>query len=510
MLKRELSKLESYATLVGAMVGAGIFVAIGQAGEDTGPSTFLSYIILGPMTLLTALPYIIFHSTPLGNLSGGAYLHISRTFKRHFPGFITMWLTWITYLGVMSILSVSVGKYLQAFIPGVNPRVVATFCLVLFFVVNLLGVKKYGKWQSTLFFILLASIILLVIPGVMHVRYENFTPFFPKGVSGLLKSLPVLFFAYAGFDALAQTAGETKSASKTLPRIFFRGILISVSIYVAISFVTFGVVPYTELLGSGRPVADAAKTFLPFGSQIVAIGAIAAFLTTINACMMVPSRILYVFAEDRVAPAILAKVNRRFMTPHISLAANVIISIFLVWTHTIGYLISISMQALIILYTTECLAMTFLPIVNKPLWRQVPYKIKAGWVTAAGGLASLLLVGLFAVIPNPFSKILIIWLAIGILFYLYERYMGRKEGFNYSENLAIPMPVVQSITDNVAFNTLQASLDLLTTGSEATLLSSSFKTFQHEEQADSYTDINFDPLWVPTSYPEKKADSFTK
>ena len=74
MLKREISKLGSYATLIGMMVGAGIFVAIGEAGRDAGPSTWLAYLALGPVTLLAALPYIIFHSTSIGSLPGGAYM----------------------------------------------------------------------------------------------------------------------------------------------------------------------------------------------------------------------------------------------------------------------------------------------------------------------------------------------------------------------------------------------------------------------------------------------------
>lgn len=437
MLKRELSKFESYATLIGVMVGAGIFVAIGEAGENTGPATFFAYLVLGPVTLLTALPYVVFGSTPLGNLPGGAYIHITRTFKSYFPGFITMWLNWVTYIGVLCILSISVGNYLEAFWPGGNPRIVATGCLLLFFTVNLFGAKNYGRWQSAMFTILLISIALLVVPGIFAVKAENFTPFFPKGLGGFVTSLSVLFFAYAGFDALAQTAGETKSASKTLPRVFVIGILISVAIYTVVSFVAFGTFPYRELIVSKMPVAHAAQTFLPFGSKIVAVGAIAAFLTTINACMMVPSRLLYAFAEDRVAPRALARLNGRFGTPHISLIVNIVLSLILIWSQTISYLIAITLQSLLILYATECLALVLMPRVNKELWQQVPSKLRKKWVIAGGFIAFVCQVCLYATITNPISLPLVIWTAAGIGFYFYERYRGRLEGFDYKANLAI-------------------------------------------------------------------------
>jgi len=437
MLKRELSKFESYATIIGVMVGAGIFVAIGEAGRDTGPATFLAYLALGPITLLTALPYIFFLSTSLGDQPGGAYLHISRTFKRHFPGFIVMWLKWITYLGVLSIVSLSVGNYIQVFLPNLDARITATVCLLLFYITNLFGVKKYGKLQSIMFVVLVISIILLVVPGLFSVQTTNFTPLLPHGWTGFLKALPILFFAYAGFEALAQTAGETKSASKTLPRVFLIGIIISVIIYMLMSFVVFGTLSYSDLIASKKPVADAAKNFLPFGGQIVGIGAIMAFLTTINACMMVPSRILYIFARDRVAPPILSRLNQRFSTPHISLTINLIISTFLIWTQTTEYLIAIAMQSMVILYATECLALALLPYINKPLWQQVRYKIDKRLVFVGGISGSICLIVLYTFIPNPISIPLLIWITLGSLTYLFTKRKGHREGFDYSGNLSL-------------------------------------------------------------------------
>jgi len=437
MLKRDLSKLDNYATIVGMMVGSGIFIAIGEAGKDTGPSTILAYLLLGPVTMLLALPYIIFGSTPLGNVTGGAYMHISRTFKNHYIAFIVMWLTWITYLGVLSVLAVSVGRYLQALFPSLDPRVAATACLAVFYLINLTGVKQFGRMQSAMFYILIAAVALLLIPGLIAIKTANFTPFMPHGWAGFLKALPILFFAYAGFDALSQTAGETKDARHSLPRIFVFGILTAIAIYVGISAVAFGTNPFESIINSQAPLVDAARTFLPagVGPIIVTTGALMAFLTTINACMMVPSRILYAFAEDRVAPRALSKLNSRFNTPHISLTINLIFAVALIWTKTVGYLIGISMQAMIILYGTECLAMMCLPFVNKQLWSYVPYKINKMWVALAGAVGVSALIVLYAHIPNPVPLPLVIWTAVGTLCYVIEKRRGWSEGFDYGGTL---------------------------------------------------------------------------
>jgi APA family basic amino acid/polyamine antiporter len=426
MLKRDISKLGSYATLIGMMVGAGIFVAIGEAGRDAGPSTWLAYLLLGPVTLLAALPYIIFHSTSIGSLPGGAYIHISRTFRRPFPGYIFMWLAWVTYLGVLATLAIAAGRYISVFVDGIDPRIIATICLLFFFIINIIGVKYFDRLQSAMFLVLLTSIILLVVPGVFSIEVKNFVPLMPNGFGGFIKALPILFFAYGGFDALAQTAGEVENPQAKLPKIFLRGVLISVGLYVAISVVTFGALPFTRLIQSTTPVADAASTFLPFGSHIVAIGALMAFFTTINACMLVPSRILYAFAQDRIVPPSLAKLNSRFNTPHVSLIVNAVIAVALVWTKTLGMLISIAMQATILMYIAECAALAALPFMNKKLWSEVRLKIGRVWITTAGCIAVALLSVLYFRLPNPFNPLLITWTGIGLAIYGYERFVQNK------------------------------------------------------------------------------------
>lgn len=440
MLKRDLSKIENFATIVGMMIGSGIFVAIGEAGKDAGPSTVLAYLLLGPVTLLIVLPYIIYQSTPLGNVTGGAYMHISRTFKNHFLGFIVMWLTWVTYLGVLSVLSISVGRYLQAMIPSLDPRIVATVCLAVFYLINITGVKQFGRIQSAMFCVLIVAVAVIVFPGLFAVKTAYFTPMMPNGLDGFLKALPILFFAYAGFDALSQTAGETKDARRSLPKIFIFGICTVIFIYAGISTIVFGTAPYETMMKSQAPLVDAARTYLPygFGGVVVTIAALMAFLTTINACMMVPSRILYAFAQDRVAPRLLSRLNKRFQTPDLSLTINLVLAVILIWTKTIDYLIGISMQAMIILYVTECAAMAFLPYVNKHLWKTVPYRLNSSLVTFAGVVGITALAVLYAHIPDPLPLPLVIWTAIGTTFYLIERRRGRLAAFDYNATLTVP------------------------------------------------------------------------
>ena len=209
------------------------------------------------------------------------------------------------------ILSVSLAQYLKFFYPGMDSwvagvlpfgealsqrftgvpslgeAVIATTALLFFFLFNLLGVKFYGWLQTVMVIVKCLAIVVLVVPGLFAIEWSNFSPLFPNGFSatitpegerGFLAVLPPLFFAYAGFESLAQTAGETKDSRKSLPMIFINGVLISMVMFFLMSLVAFGVMPYQELAQSSFAMSDAAARYLPWwGGAIVTIGALMAF-----------------------------------------------------------------------------------------------------------------------------------------------------------------------------------------------------------------------------------------
>lgn len=435
-LKRDLGKLESYATLIGILIGSGIFVVTGQAGAVAGPSVPLSYLLMTPIILATATAYIVFMSTPLGNSPGGAYVHISRTFNSYYLAYIAMWLKWVAFIGALGVLSLALGEYFTFFMPEANPVLIATIVLIFFFSVNLVGVKIYGKMQVAMFCLLLLAILILVVPGFFAIKMTNYQPLFPYGVKGMFAVMPSLFMSYAGFEALAQTAGETREARKSLPMVFLKGILVSVVIYVAMSFVAFGVLSHTQLAQSKSAMADAASAYLPFGAAaVVAIGAIMAFSTSINSTLMVPARILYVLAEDRLIPKFLARVNPRFRTPDVALVISTGIAIFLLWTKTLGYMLNVALQAMFILYILHGIALILLPFIRKELYQKAEIKLNPMAIVFIG-LFSIVCMILFSyTMILSVLKLFTIWVIIGTALYLYAKRKGRKEEFNYENNL---------------------------------------------------------------------------
>src|SRR5216684_5903055 len=114
-LRRDVGTVESYAALIGILIGAGIFKVTSQAWSLTGPSVILGYIILMPAILATSVPYAAFISTPLGREPGGEYLHISRTLGGFRIAYIGAWLKIIAYVGAGAYLASALADYIIEF-----------------------------------------------------------------------------------------------------------------------------------------------------------------------------------------------------------------------------------------------------------------------------------------------------------------------------------------------------------------------------------------------------------
>ncbi len=435
-LKRDLGKLSGYATIIGILVGAGIFRVTGEAGAVAGSAVPWAYLLFAPIVLCTAMAYSVFISTPLGMRPGGAYIHISRTFGNYYFGFIAMWMKFFAFFGAISFMAISLGDYMTFFIPDSDPRMWASITMVFFYGVNLVGIRHYGHIQTVLLFVLIFSILVLVIPGLFAVDLSFYNPILPKGFSGLLSAMPMLFFSYAGFETLAQAAGETKDPTGTLPMIFVKGVMAAVLIFFFMSFVAFGVLPAETLAQSQSAMADVADVYLPpWGSSVVAMGAMCAFLTSINGAILVPSRMLFVFSEDRLLPPFLAAVHPKWRTPHVSLIISGIICTGLVWSKSAYFLLSIGLFGIFIIYIMQGLALVFLPTINKPLYDSAKFKPPV-WVLYILGSVIVISMGffLFQIIAD-----VILWALVGVfigtIVYLLGKKSGEKEGFDYTARM---------------------------------------------------------------------------
>src|SRR5436190_21734163 len=410
-LRRDLGTIESYAALLGILIGAGIFKVTSDAWALTGSSVILGYLVLSPAILATSVAYSVFLSTPLGREPGGEYTHISRTFGGYGLAFVGSWLKIISYIGALAYQARAFADYTREMFGGRgNTMALAVSVLLFFFIVHVAGVRWFGRIQVWMCLILGVSLVVLIVPGLFAIRPENYRPFVTHGLRGFLAALPPIFFAYAGFEALAQTAGEVRDSTQRLPVIFVRGITATMVIYLLMSVVAFGVLPASRLRVSAAPMADAAARYLPFGAAVlVTVGAIMAITTSLNATMLVPSRVAIMLAEDRLAPRWIGRVSARTGTPVIGLTVTLAAALILLLSGEVSLALNIAVFALVILYFLHSIALLVLPRLNAALFRQVTVGVPL-WLQRAMALLSIaFMAALLTQLDLPTIKLLIGW-----------------------------------------------------------------------------------------------------
>jgi APA family basic amino acid/polyamine antiporter len=402
-LRRDLGTLESYATVIGILIGAGIFQVTSQAWALTGPSVILGYLILTPAILATSIPYAAYLSTPLGREPGGEYLHISRTVKGFRLAYVGAWLKIISYIGAGAYLANAFAGYLIALSGNrIDPErfrlPLALGALVVFYAIHVIGIRWFGRLQVVMSALKCLALLVLIVPGLFVIDWSNYTPFFTQGVSGFGASLLPLFFAYAGFESVAQTAGEVKDSTRRLPKILLYGITITALFYVFTSIVSFGVLPGARLQAASAPMTEVASIYLPAGAaDFVTLGALAAIMTALNGTIFVPSRLAIMFVADDLAPRWLGFINPKTATPIRGLTLTLLCCAILLISGQLALALNVAVFALVVLYFIHSLVFLFLPRLNPSLEGEIKLGLSRR-VRQAAAIVSLLSMGLMIVI----------------------------------------------------------------------------------------------------------------
>lgn len=358
-------------------------------------------VLLLPV-LATSVAYSVFLSTPLGTEPGGEYTHISRTLGGRGLAFVGAWLKIISYVGALAYLGLGFADYVAALLPAEAQAAslrmaIALGSLVFFFAVHAAGVRWFGRTQVAMVALLGVSIAVLVLPGLFAIHPEHYRPFFTHGPRGFAAALPPLFFAYAGFESLAQTAGEVRDSRRRLPGVFLRGLVATGIIYVLMSAVAFGVLPGPRLQASPAPMAEVGAQYLHAAAAwFVTLGAVMALATSLNATMLVPSRMALLLVRDGLAPRWIGRVSDRTGTPVVGLALTLAAAVALLWSGQVSLALDIAVFALVVLYLLHSLALLLLPRWNGALFAAVEAPIPRWLQTAAAVVSILSMAGLIA------------------------------------------------------------------------------------------------------------------
>ncbi|CAJ2668909.1 unnamed protein product [Trifolium pratense] len=333
-LSRRLGVFDLILLGIGASIGAGIFVVTGTVARDAGPGVTISFIIAGASCVINALCYAELASR-FPAVVGGAYLYTYTAFNELTAFLVFSQLMLDYHIGAASIAR-SLANYIVSFL-GIFPvfkdnipawighgqniggvlsiNILAPILLMLLTLVLCLGVKESSAVNSFMTVTKVIIVIIVICAGAFEVDVSNWSPFVPNGMRSVFTGATVVFFAYVGFDAVANSAEESKKPQRDLPIGIIGSLLVCIALYIGVCLVITGMVPY-NLLGEDAPLADAFKSKgLKFVSVLISIGAIAGLTTALLVGLYVQSRLYLGLGRDGLLPAIFAKVHPKRHTP---------------------------------------------------------------------------------------------------------------------------------------------------------------------------------------------------
>src|SRR6266699_3547656 len=311
-LRRVLTLREAVALCVGGTIGGGIFVLVGAAAGRAGPGALLAFVLAFGVSLVIELPYA--ELACRYPLAGGGYAFARALLGPHW-GFLMGWGYWGAYLFISGYVTLGFGGYLHALL-GLPPVAGALGLIGLCMIINLIGVRFSGLVQSLVIGLAVVALLGFSLLGLPHVHLERFTPFLPFGPSGVAAAALLAFLAFGGFDMVAAAGEEIASPERNLPRAILLTLLLVLGLYLLVTFVALGVLPWNELGSSPAPLAAAATQFLgSTGRQLTAAAALLTTAATGNAVLVVTSRVAFAMARDRLLPGLVARVHPKTGTP---------------------------------------------------------------------------------------------------------------------------------------------------------------------------------------------------
>jgi len=422
-LKRRMGLFQLTMYGVGLILGAGIYVLIGEAAGFAGNSVWMAFVLGTIVALFAGFSYAELSS--LFPKAAAEYVFIKNAFKNNFFAFVIGWLTAITSIITAATVALGFGGYFAEFLD--IPIIISAIGLLgILSVVNFVGIRE-SSWTNTIFTIIEAAGLILII--VIGFTISNPEPVdyidSPTGFSGIAIAFVLIFFAFIGFEDMANVAEEVKKPRKTLPRAIILSVLISGILYILVSLAVVRVVPWEELANSGAPMAFAAERGLGAEAHIL-LSAIALFAitNTVLITLVAGSRIFYGMAKEKVFPPILEKIHFKTKTPWIAVFVIMVTATAFTFFGDIVVVANITVFAIVITFGAVNLAVIVLRYTEPEIERKFKVPINIGKFP----ILPLFGLGISVYMAFQFEiEVILVGLGIigvGVVFYIFY---GRKK-----------------------------------------------------------------------------------
>jgi len=421
---------------IGAIIGTGIFVLTGvAAATQAGPAVVLSFVVAGIACAFAALCYAELAASVGG--CGSAYGYSYAAFGE-FIAWIIGWDLILEYgvsvaavangwSGYFNNALTAVGLGLPEFLtkgPAAGGLVNIPAVAIILILMGLLitGVKQSARLNEAMVFIKLLAISIFIGVAVFHIHPENWTPFAPFGwfsttpdgkTVGILAGASLVFFAYVGFDAVSTAVEEAHDPQRDAPIGILASLVFCTVIYIVVSGLLTGIVPYSELNVSS-PVAHALQLIgVNWASALVATGVITGLTTVMLVLYYGLTRILMAMSIDGLLPQLFSEVNRKTHTPVKNTVACGIIMATMAGVVPLGILAELVNIGTLAAFVLVCGGVIVLRKTRPDMPR--PFKMPFGLLLPVLGVLSCAALIMF--LPWVTHLRFIVWLAAGLLVY---------------------------------------------------------------------------------------------
>jgi len=464
-LRRILGPVQLTSLGVGAIIGTGIFVLVGQAAHDkTGPALMLSFVVAGLACIFAALCYAEFAS--MVPVAGSAYTYAYATLGE-LMAWIMGWDLVLEYAVGSATVAHGWSHYFQDFIgilgiklphrlttapfdydPSVG-HLVSTHTLfdlpaimvaLLVTIILVKGIRESATFNATMVIIKVTIVFFVIIVGAFYVNPANWHPFAPYGLTGIsffgktlfgqqglggeplgmLAGAATIFFAYIGFDSVSTHAEEAKNPKRDVPIGIITSLILCTVLYILVAGIVTGMVPYNKI-NIDAPVSDAFRQVgLPWAQFLISLGALTGITSVLLVMMLSQPRVLLAMARDGLIPkSFFGAVHERFRTPW----KSTILTGFFVATlaaflpfRILAELVNIGTLLAFVIVCAAVLIMR-----KKHPEAERPFRVPFSPVTPILGI--LLCTLLMFSLPKENWYRLIIWLLIGfVIYFAYGRH----------------------------------------------------------------------------------------
>jgi amino acid transporter len=431
-LKSELTLFDVTNLVIGAIIGADIYVASAFGAGLLGPFSLVVWVVAGIIAIVIALCFA--QCAAMLPKVGGPYAYAHAAWGP-FAGFIVGWSLWLAEWLSLAVFPVAFTQYLMFFLPGLNlaSQILVKVLFVVFLIAtNVAGAKAAGRTNDVLTLIKLAPLVFFAAVGVLYmfsnmtVTATNFSPFLPYGFGSFGGALVLIFWAYAGFEISTIPAEEIKDPSRTIPRAIVIGISIVTVFYLITNIVLFGIRPYSLLAGDNAPLATATNTVLSsiptlalIGGLIVGGGALFSVAGSDESGMIGTSRLGYALAADGLFPRVFAKIHPRLKTPYLGIIIQAVTALVAAIVGNLGTLIATSVFFMAIAYVAT--SASIFSLRRKGVRAQ--FHLRGRWLIPSLGVIFSLYLITQCTLPNIALGLILLSLGIPI----YIKYSPKKE-----------------------------------------------------------------------------------